>query len=849
MKKKKIISIVTILMSFALITGCNTNNSNNITPEEPAESNPEDTVAIDVDEEYAKEVVDLINDLNDNSTEQEISYVIEKYNDLTIRQKKLVSNYDILEEYATRLDVLRLVNKTISIIESLDENNLNTEDIEEAKKCYNEIGSTYGVDWQNRISVELVQKLSRCEQKACELVVAPLIAKANVFDLSNLKEGTQFILLNQRIEELEEIYNHSLIDNIDGYDAFKTKRTKAKDRFEIIGSDYYSTTHGIGEKFLTELPIVSNEDYGYVAVEEFHDYVFPDADKTGDIQVATQHSFEAYERVALFVSWPIYTSRITIINNEEAAFYASPVIENEFIYIEIPVKQLKDKKGIGHTHIAGYLDNKDLGALEGLQYKYTALVGIGVDKDAAHEAVDAVDLMIEALTNESDVEDIISAKEAYDALKTNYGVEWQEKVKPENVIKLEQLLNVIATKEVNSLIAKANSIELENNRLIVQFALLSAEIQNKYAGLNDEQKDLLVGYDDYLTKKAIIDKDTALVYDDEITSSTGGLNKISDSNYGHVFKESYAPSYRKNAIEIKFNELGSNWSNYLAFGFFAKYDVANDENLILPLDQSWSKTVYASRVLIDSSSHLYYYEFNLSTVNEPLANDFESYIQLYFSNNTVEYMITGIVAFIDHSAEELNNYIALANSLDLTNNQGKAHFKLLSDFIDTKYASLDESKRASLVGYDTYVSKESQVSNMGILFNSMMTTLFNDDYPELENTPSELFGSVKKYNYSPSKTIDAYLFAIANGENWGGHSKLGLFYKVDCASTNASMVIDNKYAERVTITPTLYDVDNNIYYIEFDISSLNVLNGNPYFIINLATSTNILMGTSIVYFD
>ena len=98
MKKKKIISIVTLLMSFALITGCNTNNSSNITPEESTESNPEDTVAIDVDEEYAKEVVDLINDLNDNSTEQEISYVIEKYNDLTIRQKTLVSNYDILEE-------------------------------------------------------------------------------------------------------------------------------------------------------------------------------------------------------------------------------------------------------------------------------------------------------------------------------------------------------------------------------------------------------------------------------------------------------------------------------------------------------------------------------------------------------------------------------------------------------------------------------------------------------------------------------------------------------------------------------------------------------------------------------
>ena len=849
MKKKKLISIITLVLSFALVTGCNKENSSSVTPVEPPHQSPDDTETIDVDEEYAKEVIDLINTLNDNSTEQEINYVAEKYNDLTDRQKLLVTNYDTLQEYVDILDVLRLINRINSIIDSLNEENPNIQDVEEAKTLYNEIANTYGVDWQNRISAEKVQKLSRCEQKACDLAVTPLISKAVTLDIAILKEATQFTLLNQRIEKLEEVYDHSLIENIEGYNALLTKRTKAAERFEIIGSDYYSTTHDIGEKFLTELPIVENDDYGYVSIEEFHDYVFPEGNKSGDIQVATQHNFEAYEKIALFVSWPVYTDRITIINNEEAAFFASPVIENEFIYIEIPVKQLKDKKGIGHTHIAGFLENKDIGASEGLQYKYTALVGIGVDKDAAQDAVDEVDLMIEALTIDSDVEDIAAARNAYDAIGTNYGVESQEKVKPQTVTKLAHLENAVAAKEVNVLIAKANSIELENNRSYVQFVLLSDEIQTKYNALEDEQKSLLVGYDTYLAKKVIADKDAVALYNDNVTSSTLGLNKVSDPDYGHVFKESYAPSYRKAAIEIKLNELGSNWSNYLTFGFFAKYDVVNDENLILPLDQAWNKTVYATRTLIDSSSHLYYYEFNMSTVNEPLASNFDAYIQLYFSNNTTEYMITGLVAFIDHSADELNNYIALANSLDLTSNQGKAHFELLSDFIDTKYSTLDASKRASLVGYDTYVSNKSQLSGVGILFKDMITTDHNGDYPELESIPSELFGTAKKYTYNTDKTNNVYLFAIASGQNWSGHSKLGLFFKINCASPSVSMVIDNKYAERVTIAPALYEAENYIYYVEYDISPLGNLNGNPYFLIDLSSSTNVLMSSNIVYFN
>lgn len=850
MKKRKIITGIAFVLSLSLLSGCNKEEN---TPaqeqEEVIHHSPEDTETVDVDEEYAKEVVDLINALNENSTEEDIINALNKYNDLTARQKLLVSNYSKLQEYENLLDVLRMVTRINSLIEALDEDNPNASDVEEAKKGYIEIKELYGEEWQNKISEENVNKLNRCEKKVFETAVKPLILKAVNLDLKVLREGTQFTLLNKRILDLEAVFSNTLFEELEEYESFLAKREKASERYEIAADDYYSTTHGIGDKFLTQIPTMEDDDYGYVSYEEFNDYQFADEFRAGDIQVATRHSYEAYEKIALFVNWPFYIDHLTIINHEEGLFLTSHTLVNQYIYIEIPVKQLKDKKGVDYTHISGFLEDKNVGAEEGIKYKYTAIVGIGVDKDAAQEAVNEVDSMIEALTSSSSVEDINAAREAYNALATNYGVEWQQKVKEENVNKLIELENVAAVKEINALIATANSIELGNNRSYVQFALLSDSISEKYLTLDEAKKNLLVGYDDYLVKKESADNKAIALYNSNITSSTLGLTKVSDSNYGHIFKESYSP-YRKAAIEINLNDMGANWSNYLRFGFFAKYDVVNDENLILPLNSTWSKTVYATRTLIDSENHLYYYEYDLSSVNEALPNDFNPYIQLYFSNNTKEYMITGIVAFIDNSAAELNNYIANANAIDITNNAGKAHFQLLSSFIDTKYNTLSPAKQAELEDYDIYQTKKAQITNCSILFDETFTTEYSSgNYGELDSNSSDMFGMVRKFSYETSKTGIVSLFAIASGQNWNGHSKLGFFFKVDGSPSSVDMVIDNKYADRKAATPTIYDSENNIYYVEFDISFITTtLSGNPYFLIYV-DSTSTLLSTNIVYFD
>ena len=626
------------------------------TPSSEVPPQSEEPPHVDVDKEKADEVIQLIETLTSESTEEEIQAVIDAYNDLTPRQQSFVTNYDKLADYILKLEKINAVKKVDAMIEALNEESLVLSEVQAARDAYNDLAIDYGLEWQAKVKAENVAKLERCEIKIARDAVNPIIAKALDIDTSENKGKTQFKLLSRRIEDFLEGTSQHVQDAIENFDEYHAIYEVVERTHTIAVENYINSTHCLpDEKKWAPMTIVEDEDFGYLSTEDLSMYgdIFAGS---GNIQFATEvmTDFSKYKSIAFFASWPYVSTGLQFINDEVTAISVTVPAENEFVYVEIPVSNLGDKTGTNHSHIGAYLTDRALGALDG--YKITAIVGIGIDEIKAQEAVDAVDAMIEALDEDNlTVEAVQAAREAYDQLAIDYSTEWQAKVKAENVAKLKRCEIAVRAVFVNDLIAEAAEIEFNSRQNAARFTLLSNTIAAKYAELGDDEK-ALVNLDEHNAKAIELDGKVGILFGNGYKHNDTIYNKVDDNNFGTMNTISWSAPMTENMV-LDFNHenklIGVDWSNYEHMGMFVRYDQSVTDTTCFIPNGDWDEGDYIrpTDILVDEATNLHYYEFDLSIIDSAFFA--HTYFQVFFGAGEIsKYEATNLVFFNEFNPED-----------------------------------------------------------------------------------------------------------------------------------------------------------------------------------------------------
>lgn len=836
MKKRTSVLLLSVAL-LPMIVSCGgrdvtSSSSGASIPVPPVSSSSSSTSEIDVDREAARVVEEMIEALNDSSTIEEIEAVVAAYNNLTERQKNFVSNRDKLAEYEEMIEYYRQVQIIISLIDALDENNPDEDAVSDVIVAYNALPP----EWQEKVINS--DKLERCEVKICAKILEPLFTKANALDLTLTKDSVQFALLSERIESSLELFSEELASKVDGYAEYKAAKEENEKVYSIAVDEYISTTHDLPDgKAGWPLPKEEDGDYGYLFHENLSDYQLSGP---GNIQVAGVADFSPFKKIGFFVSWAVSGQIVKVLNDERDVFFAeTPTVAGEFQYFEIPTSLLPDKTGLNYTHIASYFDDRSLGAVDG--YYISSIVGIGIDETKAQEDVDALIALISSLDeNNPDEEAILEAREKYDELLDLYSAEWQEKVT--NIDKLIRCEAIVSVKMINRMIVTANSLSLEEEAKIAQFAMLSDRIDSIFDTLDASKAALVEGYETYLAKKDNIVSEAEIAYSGDYRFWDGSkdnyLKEADDAEFGklysHVFDRARSGE-DSDSIAVYQSNQGQDWTKYKKIGFFARFDKPNPKNDFFVVTPDWAETVYIVPTLVDEATNLYYFSIDLSSLAHSFASDTQ--IQVYFVEGVEKVDISAMVGFLKM---DISGLVQLANELDTTTNAAIAHFTLLSEQIESIYNTLGEERKALVEGYDEYaIKRDGLAARCSILYNQIFTTYDpqnEDQWPIMPVKESSDFGIVHSYDFGRDVNGGINIFFNnAKGDNWAG-KKVGIFIQLDeVTSDRTAMIGDDSWSECSWSSPLLYDEAKYIHYYEFDLSSglTHAFETNPYLYVYL----------------
>lgn len=229
MRRKKYVLALSALLSLTMLIGCNNQQaSSSSIDSEPTPIPASDVSGEDVDQQYAQEVIDLINSLGSDSTEEDVEYVIAKYNDLTDRQKLLVTNYDMLALIGKAV----IINKKLN---SLNENDYVIEEVMEVRELYDEFVEEFGEQGIAKIKSEYYTKLTNIEVKITNSYVDYATAILTDDDMG-------FSLYSLVAHQADAFYNRldeSLIEKITNYDAFLNRKEALKEKGYLLYDDGY----------------------------------------------------------------------------------------------------------------------------------------------------------------------------------------------------------------------------------------------------------------------------------------------------------------------------------------------------------------------------------------------------------------------------------------------------------------------------------------------------------------------------------------------------------------------------------------------------------------------------------
>ena len=430
------------------------------------------------------------------------------------------------------------------------------------------------------------------------------------------------------------------------------------------------------------------------------------------------------------------------------------------------------------------------------------------------------------------IDEFLKFIKEYKALIEKYGDEAKNKIKQSNLDKIVDL----ELAALNILLDSENGNNLENNAKIAMFSLLIPHIDNFYNELKDLKKDQIINYDSYLEKKNSIIDLSGFLYDGDYSLHYVYEGKIFeneflprfDNNLGYMHEIEF-PKGGSNA-EVDFDCLGEDWSNYDSFGLFIRFNNSIGDRCVLIPNNNWDNAVYADPVLVDGSSHLYFYKISLDTIDKPFDTsiDKRTYFQVYFGNTNITSMSISNLVYFNKDYTEINEMIAKANSLNLSSDSNLTQFVLLSEKIDALISPKDADKVSN---YDNYLSKkERALAKTSIVHNSIFTTSYNGEYPAFSKTDSNEFGYINSLYLSGGITNHVQIFADgAKDKDWSMFDKISMFVELDTQISDSPWLIINYDEESKQIgSQEMYSESNNIYYFEFTLDTDSAFTGNPF---------------------
>ncbi|MCQ2742533.1 MAG: YkyA family protein [Bacilli bacterium] len=199
--------------------------------------------------------------------------------------------------------------------------------------------------------------------------------------------------------------------------------------------------------------------------------------------------------------------------------------------------------------------------------KLEAIEAIVVIKKDAKRVIS----MIEALDEDNlKEEEVMAAKDAYDEFESTYGEAGKQFISPELVAKLQRCIDKVGTKMIAVWVEKANALDLTKTPDLARFALLSADIDNSYQELTPEQKAKLVGYDEYCDKKEEIGDYVATFGSGYqiVNKDFEEMEYTEDADYGHVYSADLTEASLSGSANLQFYVPPADLSNYDRIGFF-----------------------------------------------------------------------------------------------------------------------------------------------------------------------------------------------------------------------------------------------------------------------------------------
>ena len=425
--------------------------------------------------------------------------------------------------------------------------------------------------------------------------------------------------------------------------------------------------------------------------------------------------------------------------------------------------------------------------------------------------------------------------------------------------------------EINSLISTANEVDVSTDQGKAHFLTLSASIDEKYNKISNDMKNRIYNYSDYQAKKESVSDRAEVVFSGNYRSDYVSMTRTSDPRYGsmNVVEWSEGKTGTCN-LRLDSDLIGENWSEYTKIGLFARFSTAITDAFIFIPNNVWGNNelgvtneIRATRTTVDSTTNLFYYEFDLSNVYKPFYE--QTYFEIYFGNgiSLTKLEISDLIAFKDAEIDLTiyNELVAESNSIGVSSNREKAQLTLFNRTVDEALSALEQADREKVTGYSTYISRKNQIaSTTGVLYDKGY--IASDTSTAFTQNSDSKFGSMHKITWeNPGKSdgIAAFTRDPNNlvGTDWSSYSSIGIFIRFSSTPTDKMFFIPNDWHQDwIPSTPVTVDASTNLYYYEYNLSTVTgPFTYNTYFQIyfNPGSGTDVYMTSlelsDIVYFN
>lgn len=177
------------------------------------------------------------------------------------------------------------------------------------------------------------------------------------------------------------------------------------------------------------------------------------------------------------------------------------------------------------------------------------------------------------------------------------------------------------------------------------------------------------------------------------------------------------------------------------------------------------------------------------------------------------------------NVDSINELIANANGLKLKSNIAYAQFALLANEIDSIYSSLSPISKNKVVGYETYLNNKQLVDkNANILYDQTFNYYENNDgtNPIFTKVSDSSYGEMNSMDFAYTRNyMQLWLETNLIDEDWSSYTRLGFFLKADAPITDRGFFNVNNVWGSITANITTIDASSNLYFYEFDLSSIS----------------------------